>query len=373
MHDRCLSVVDLPSLLRAGGLWEMTDRRLKRRSTWDDRVARRNVGRRAFTLIELLVVIAIIGILIALLLPAVQAAREASRRASCENNLKQMGLAIANHESARRVYPPGRTGCSGSDGSPCPCVSGNASYRHGGSAFVMMLPYMEGQDLYALAHFERGELNYSHAAGGLFNWYVSPVWYDADPDLKQLALTRPTSFVCPSSAAGPNCQKCADAGLDPVEIEAGIGTYGLCGGRFAPNGSGSTGGRGSRVVCSTNSNDWSGLFAYAHRRPRRFIADGLSKSFAIGEVKAPDTPDSWAPWAYAAYYETIRTTYNALNEIPGQGASVKVESWGRENGAFGSDHSGGALFLFIDGHVEFVSDNIADDQYKAYSTIAGYD
>src|SRR5437870_4897141 len=60
-----------------------------------------------FTLIELLVVIAIIAILIALLLPAVQAAREAARRASCVNNLKQIGVALHNYLSANDVFPPG--------------------------------------------------------------------------------------------------------------------------------------------------------------------------------------------------------------------------------------------------------------------------
>ncbi|HEX3599884.1 MAG TPA: DUF1559 domain-containing protein, partial [Lacipirellulaceae bacterium] len=61
----------------------------------------------AFTLVELLVVIAIIGILVALLLPAIQAAREAARRAQCQNNMKNVALAVLNYESARKTLPMG--------------------------------------------------------------------------------------------------------------------------------------------------------------------------------------------------------------------------------------------------------------------------
>ena len=95
--------------------------------------------RRGFTLIELLVVIAIIAVLIALLLPAVQAAREAARRAQCVNNLKQLGLAVANYESANSCLPP----------------SGNAivmnTAKANGNDFSMkvhLLPYMEQSALY---------------------------------------------------------------------------------------------------------------------------------------------------------------------------------------------------------------------------------
>ena len=65
---------------------------------------------RGFTLVELLVVIAIIGILVALLLPAIQAAREAARRSSCTNNLKNLGLAVLNYEQRKRSFPQAKAG-----------------------------------------------------------------------------------------------------------------------------------------------------------------------------------------------------------------------------------------------------------------------
>ena len=97
--------------------------------------------RPAFTLIELLVVIAIIAVLIALLLPAVQAAREAARRISCTNNLKQIGLALHNYESANSVFPPGRINTY---------VAGNG---HCWGAYSQMLPFLEQQSIFNAMNF----------------------------------------------------------------------------------------------------------------------------------------------------------------------------------------------------------------------------
>src|SRR5207237_1675079 len=93
-------------------------------------------ARRAFTLVELLVVIAIIGVLVALLLPAVQQAREAARRMTCTNNLKQIGIALHNHHDVKLTFPPGGMN-TGHNGTPV--------YT---TWTVEILPFMEQQALF---------------------------------------------------------------------------------------------------------------------------------------------------------------------------------------------------------------------------------
>lgn len=97
-----------------------------------------------FTLVELLVVIAIIGILVALLLPAVQSARAAARRTQCQNNMKQVGLALQNYHSARGIFPPSSTWPVGSDGNPQGVASGSFT-GHQANWVILTLPYMEEQ------------------------------------------------------------------------------------------------------------------------------------------------------------------------------------------------------------------------------------
>lgn len=327
-----------------------------------------------FTLVELLVVIAIIGILIALLLPAVQAAREAARRSSCTNNLKQIGLAILNYESARKVFPPATSGCAGSTTPPCICKdlgSSNETRRqfHRASGFVMMLPYMEGKTLYDLAHFENGEFINKDSTGGIFNWYTPyfSAW-QTSADYRRLYTTRPPIFVCPSSNAENACSKCTGNGWQTVEKDEALSNYAMCHGAYDLNALGYV----PAVVCGIDKN--SGLFVYSVRKGRRSIQDGTTKSFAIGEVLNPDNVNSWCPWAFGQIYESMRTTFNAINQPPATPPGfVVVQTWGKENGAFGSEHPGGANFVYADGHVEFVSENISRTLYRALGTIAGSD
>jgi prepilin-type processing-associated H-X9-DG protein/prepilin-type N-terminal cleavage/methylation domain-containing protein len=139
---------------------------------------RRSVG---FTLIELLVVIAIIAVLIALLLPAVQAAREAARRAQCTNNLKQMGLALANYESAQGSYPQGYPQRAYWDPTNASGTLEDSGWGNW-SVHAQILPYMEQGPVYQ-------RLNFSIAS-------------DDNEDSMTNAtarMTRVASFLCPSS------------------------------------------------------------------------------------------------------------------------------------------------------------------------------
>jgi prepilin-type N-terminal cleavage/methylation domain-containing protein len=146
---------------------------------------RQNVQRQgAFTLVELLVVIAIIGVLVALLLPAVQAAREAARRTQCLNNLKQIGVAVLNYESAKKEFPLGSS----------PPLPPTAGFNWGTTWCIFILPYLEQGALY-------NRLDMTGATNGGNIGLVVPGFNVHNAAALQGATI--PAYICPSSTLTP--------------------------------------------------------------------------------------------------------------------------------------------------------------------------
>ncbi len=155
----------------------------------------KNNFRRGFTLVELLVVIAIIGVMVGLLLPAVQAAREAARRMQCSNNLKQIGLATLNYESAYKVFPPGRMAPDYSVGgvvqasyTSYPTTLPLGAWTGFRSVHTFILPFMEQNNIYDLIDFGVPTSVRMTTGGG-----VTPVNANYRAYANAAAL-----FICPS-------------------------------------------------------------------------------------------------------------------------------------------------------------------------------
>jgi len=196
-----------------------------------------------FSLVELLVVIAIIGMLVSLLLPAVQSAREAARRTSCQNNLRQLGLALHSFENSQRAFPPSGTEVF---------VGGVQQSPWSGQA--LLLPHLEGDTLFRKIDFS---LPYGHATNmGLF-----------PPN--GVAATRVDVLVCPGET---KATAVLDAGGVPKHFPL---NYGLNVGPYL-----------ILDASIASRPDGGGAFApFKKLRPAAY-ADGLSKTLALAEVKA---------------------------------------------------------------------------------------
>jgi len=325
----------------------------------DIRVSRCERWRAGFTLVELLVVIAIIGILVALLLPAIQAARESARRMSCGNNLKQWGTASANYELTKKEIVPARPGPDATSspevmrvGRPAGPRPNLGHQKAGVSGFVLMLPFIESQALYDQFDIENGEGVWLSDAANV-NWRT--------PAKEQAIGTRPAFVFCPSSQTLPRTEM---PNYQNWSVIPATGSYAFCAGHRGINKFGVD-------ACLVKHHN-TGMHLYWTRVKLREILDGTSKTISISETIEGHTQSSSNIWTYTLRFaDCYRVTEVALNTPPGFEAAVAGDNPGSFNGAFASHHPGGAQFLFGDGHLEFITEDIDLDTYQNLSTIAG--
>ncbi|WP_425400857.1 DUF1559 domain-containing protein [Aeoliella sp.] len=279
----------------------------------------------AFTLVELLVVIAIIGVLVALLLPAVQAARESARVAQCKNNLKQIGIALHSHHESRGYLPAGWN-----------------DEGLGWSAEI--LPFMEREIEYDQINTPRGPIN----------------WSDDGPNERVLGVVI-SQFRCPSMALAEWMQDGSGSRAVARRVPA---SYGACASSEVTSDS-----TWSAVPFTPSFDDaryqHDGIF-YGHSDTRfRQITDGQSQTIMVGERHTdPDLSIQGNTMDYWSIGSPQIDGGNEWSEFVG-GTGVSLNSWYyREYSgwqieiAFGSWHSAIAQFVYADGSVHALIDDM---------------
>jgi prepilin-type N-terminal cleavage/methylation domain-containing protein len=217
---------------------------------------RRKTGRPGFTLVELLVVIAIIGVLVAMLLPAVQAAREAARRASCSNNLKQLGIALQNYHDTQKRFPPGGFMWRPD---PPPATTFRA-FHH--TWITAILPFIEQENLHRATSFQN---NYA-LAQPIHNFVLPGLFCPSDAGYTQPEETHDLSVTCYAGAEGWDY---AHAGATPTQP-------------YVPILSNAWGGPIWSQLTSEGS--YEGLFRGNRSNPIAKVKDGTSNTIAVAET-----------------------------------------------------------------------------------------
>jgi len=309
-------------------------------------------SKRGFTLIELLVVIAIIAVLIALLLPAVQAAREAARRAQCVNNLKQLGLAAANYESANTSFPTADS-CG-------PYKVGTSNLNYGASALVRMLPYFEQSAVFnsynqSLAYFSI--CNYTIANTG-----IATLWCPSDGIVNQ---PQPINGFYNDGAGGTF----PVAGVNQYmsSYAGNMGTYVTYSNPWDTDGGGASQPPKYGSTYLDEVNNCRGVIRCV--RPVRLaeITDGTSNTFAFGEramaifssntISTTEWAQRW--WNSSFWAHRGMSTIYPPNAHRRLSANIAAGMWWIPVEPASSMHPGGVNWAFCDGSVKFIKDTIS--------------
>ncbi|MFP6676567.1 MAG: DUF1559 domain-containing protein [Pirellulaceae bacterium] len=296
-----------------------------------------------FTLVELLVVIAIIGVLVALLLPAVQAAREAARRMSCTNNIKQLALACHNYHDTYQSFPPNHIFSGGT-----PQSSGRTE---GWGWQTLALPFLENQPLY-----DRLDVTGNSFVDLLRRGNGS--YAQGSPELLKALQTSLPGMVCPSDSN-------AFKPLSHINrhFGGGIGTNAAGFGNWQAGANNYMSSRGMRNNNQTNvNNDTHGMFMGIRSVKFSDIYDGSSSTFLIGER---DTflcrGGVWIGVRNPRGNGTRGFYYNTANARVILNAPDPPFRWNSRSGCsegFSSLHPGGANFALADASGRFIADSI---------------
>jgi prepilin-type N-terminal cleavage/methylation domain-containing protein len=351
-------------------------------------IAPQTRNRTGFTLIELLVVIAIIAILIALLVPAVQKVRGAAARTQCTNNLKQMGVALHNFDSAHKRFPaalihpgwhstanPGQKRYSGPEVSylndPEYIV-----YNHSG--FIALLPYIEQESLFK-------QYNYAFVGSSRNgNGSTAKTGPDPSPNPNRIVGSQLVPiYVCPADANPPPTVLSADAGTNAAyeRMNTRRGNYFFnIGNNIDQSG-----------PWEGQNNNLRGPFGINGAASTQTIYDGTSNTIAIGESKQQHLSSSYGPYwgngLHTAVTGRISGTANPAaasancwkpnysyafdpacqNPVSTNQAQRPLQyAWG-----FGSWHGTVTYFVFCDGSVRPVADSVNAATWIAIGTMAG--